>query len=39
MDAQAAEGAAEKYRKGFKEESSTKAYNLNLGSIDSIGQK
>ena len=39
MDAQAAEGTTEKYRKGFKEESSTKAYNLNLGSIDSIGQK
>ena len=39
MDGQAAEGTTEKYRKGFKEESSSKTYNLNLGSIDSIGQK
>jgi hypothetical protein len=39
MDGQAAEGTTEKYRKGFKEEPSSKTYNLNLGSIDSIGQK
>ncbi len=39
LDGQAAERTLETYRKGFEQKESEKAYNLNLGSIDSIGKK
>jgi hypothetical protein len=39
LDGQAAERGLETYRKSFQQKESEKAYNLNLGSIDSIGKK
>lgn len=39
LDGQAAESTLGTYRKGFEQKASEKAYNLNLGSIDSIGKK
>lgn len=39
LDGQAAERTLGTYRKGFEPEASKEAYNLNLGSIDSIGKK
>ena len=39
LDGQAAESSLGTYRNGFEQKASEKAYNLNLGSIDSIGKK
>jgi hypothetical protein len=39
LDGEAADGVAEKYRKGFKGKPSKKVYNLNLGPISGIGAK
>ena len=39
LDGQAAESSLGTYRNGFEQKESEKAYNLNLGSIDSIGKK
>jgi uncharacterized protein YceK len=39
LDGQAAEGVLGTYRSGFKPKTSGKSYNLNLGSIDRIGNK
>lgn len=39
LDGQAAERTLGTYRKAFEQKESEKAYNLNLGSIDSIGKK
>jgi hypothetical protein len=39
LDGQAAEVVLGTYRKGFNPKATTKSYNLNLGSIDSIGNK
>ena len=39
LDGQAVEGGLGKYKKGFEPEKGEKVYNLNLGSIDSIGTK
>ncbi len=39
LDGHAAESALGTYRKGFEANGSEKAYNINLGSIDSIGKK
>jgi hypothetical protein len=39
LDGQAAEITLGTYRNGFEQKASEKAYNLNLGSIDSIGKK
>lgn len=39
LDGQAAEKTLGTYRKGFEPEASEEMYNLNLGSIDSIGKK
>ena len=39
LDGQAAEKILQRYQGGFEAGPSTKDYNLNLGNIDSIGQK
>ena len=39
LDGQAAESSLGTYRNGFEQKEPEKAYNLNLGSIDSIGKK
>jgi len=39
LDGQAAEGVLGTYLKGFKPRAQKKAYNLHLGSIDSVGNK
>lgn len=39
LDGQAAESGLGTYRKGFEPKKGKKVYNLNLGSIDSIGKK
>ena len=39
LDGQAAEGGLGTYRKGFERKGSEETYNLNLGSIGSIGKK
>ena len=39
LDGQAAEGSLGNYRKGFAPKKGKKVYNLNIGSIDSIGKK
>ena len=39
LDGQAAEGGLGKYRKGFSPKKGKQTYNLNLGSIGSIGNK
>jgi hypothetical protein len=39
LDGQAAEGVLGTYRKGFNPKAPRKAYNLHLGSIDSVGNK
>lgn len=39
LDGQGAESVLQTYRNGFEPKTSGKAYNLNLGNIDSIGNK
>jgi hypothetical protein len=39
LDGQAAERTLETYRKGFEPKKGKEVYNVNLGSIDSIGKK
>lgn len=39
LEGQAAEGVLGTYRDGFKSKAPRKAYNLHLGSIDSVGNK
>lgn len=39
LDGQAAERTLGTYREGFEPKKGKKVYNLNLGSIDSIGKK
>ncbi len=39
LDGQATERVLGTYRNGFEQKASGKDYNLNLGSIDSIGKK
>lgn len=38
LDGKAGETVLQKYRDGFKGQEKTKAYNLNLGNVDSIGK-
>ena len=39
LDGQAAESGLGTYRNGFEQQDSEKTFDLNLGSIDSIGKK